>query len=314
MDRLVSVIVPCYNAGSYVADTIRSVLNQTLGELELIVVDSGSQDSSRQIIRDLAGDKRLMLVPLERKDALSAAAARNEGLRRARGEYIKFMDADDVIHPEMLERQLERLRGREDCVASSEWGRFYNNNLSTYTPSRQSVWRDMDAREWLVESWMDARPMTQCGMFLVPRPVLDRVGGWDERLTLIDDFEFFARVMCEARDVLFTPGCPMHYRSGVSGSLSGTKSDRAIESAYLSASAGVDHLLAKRSDERAKRACANIMQDFAYTFYPARPDLTIQAERRARELGGADVEPGGGRKFHLARRLLGWKTARRLVG
>jgi hypothetical protein len=131
---------------------------------------------------------------------------------------------------------------------------------------------------------------------------------------LINDFEFFARVLCASQQVLFTPDCPMHYRSGIAGSLSGTKSEKAIESAYLSASKGVDHLLAKRSDERAKKSCANIMQDFAYTFYPARPDLTIQAERRARELGGADVEPGGGRKFHLARRILGWKTARRLVG
>jgi GT2 family glycosyltransferase len=310
----ISVVMPCYNASKHIADAIRSALEQTFKDVELIVIDSGSQDSSREIIQDFAGDKRLMFVPVERKDAPSAAAARNEGLRRARGEYVKFMDADDVIHPEMLERQLARVQGREDCVASSEWGRFYNDDLSTYTPSRQSVWRDMDAREWLVESWMNARPMTQCGMFLLPRPLLERTGGWDEKLTLIDDFEFFTRVLCASQQVLFTPGCPLYYRSGVTGSLSGATGTKAVESAFLSATAAVDHLLSKRSDARTKKACANIMQDLIYTYYPFCAELAAQAGKRVRELGGADIAPGGGRKFHLLRRLLGWKAARRLVG
>jgi GT2 family glycosyltransferase len=309
----ISVIMPCYNASRHVSQAIRSVLEQTLNEVELIVVDSGSQDSSRAVIRDCAEDKRLLFVQVERKDAPSAAAARNEGFRHARGEYVKFMDADDVIHPEMLARQLERLLGREDCVAASEWGRFYNDDLSTYTPSRQSVWRDMDAREWLVESWMEARPMTQCGMFLLPRPLLERTGGWDERLTLIDDFEFFTRVLCASQQVLFTPGCPLYYRSGVSGSLSGATGTKAVESAFLSATTAVDHLLSKRSDARTKKACANIMQEFVYSYYPACPSLMARAEQRVEELGGSAVEPSGGRKFQILRRLVGWKLARRIV-
>ena len=309
----VSAVMPCYNAGSHLSEAMCSVLEQTHQNLELIVIDSGSSDDSWQVIQSFAGDERVRPLKLERYAGLNAAATRNYGLKVARGEYVKFVDADDVLHREMVQKQFERLQGRNDCVASSEWGRFSGDDLSTYQPSRQSVWRDMDAREWLVESWMDARPMTQCGMFLIPRTLLDRVGGWDERLTLIDDFEFFARVLCEAREVLFTPDCPMYYRSGLSGSLSGTKDDRAIDSAFLSATLGVDHLLAKRTDAQAKRACANIMQDFVYTFYPARPDLREKAEKRVRELGGADIVPGGGGKFHLARRFFGWKLARRLT-
>lgn len=309
----VSVVMPCYNAGKYLGEAIQSVLDQTHRDLELIVVDGGSSDDSWQVIESFREDKRVKPLRIERSDAVNAAATRNRGLNAACGEYVKFVDADDLLHREMVQKQFERMEGRNDCVASSEWGRFYNDDLSTYHPNRQSVWRDMDAREWLVESWMDARPMTQCGMFLIPRVLVDRVGGWDEKLTLIDDFEFFARVLCAANKVLFTPDCPMHYRSGVAGSLSGTKSDKAIESAYLSASMGVDHLLAKLADARSKRACANIMQDFVYTFYPARPDLRAKAEARVRELGGADIAPGGGGKFHLARRFIGWKLARRLT-
>jgi GT2 family glycosyltransferase len=309
----ISVVMPCYNAGKYLGEAIQSVLDQTHRDLELIVVDGGSSDDSWQVIESFLQDQRVKPLRIERSDVLNAAATRNRGLNAACGKYVKFVDADDLLHREMVQKQCERMEGRNDFVASSEWGRFYNDDLSTYNPNRQSVWRDMDAREWLVESWMDARPMTQCGMFLIPRVLLDRVGGWDEKLTLIDDFEFFARVLCAANKVLFTPDCPMHYRSGVAGSLSGTKSDIAIESAFLSASMGVDHLLAKRADARAKRACANIMQDFVYTFYPARPDLRGKAEQRVRELGGADIAPGGGGKFHWARRFVGWKLARRLT-
>ena len=162
----VSVIMPCYNAGKYLAEAIRSVLDQTQRDLELIVVDGGSSDDSWQVIESFLEDKRVKPVRIERSDAPNAAATRNRGLTAARGGYVKFVDADDVLHREMVQKQFERLQGRNDCVASSEWGRFSGDDLSTYQPSRQSGWRDMDAREWLVESWMDARPMTQCGMFL----------------------------------------------------------------------------------------------------------------------------------------------------
>lgn len=307
----VSVVMPCYNAGKYVAEAVRSVLEQTYRDFELITVNDCSTDNTCEMLQSLAEDPRLRIEHLPRNSGQTVAA--NHGLALAQGNFVKFFDADDVMAPRMLELQLQRLQGREDCVASAEWGRFYNDDLSTYRPSRQSVWRDMDAREWLVESWMDARPMMQCGLWLLPKALLDKTGGWDERLSLINDFEFFARILCAANEVLFTPDCPMHYRSGVAGSLSGTKSDKAIESAYLSASMGVDHLLAKLADARAKRACANIMQDFVYTFYPARPDLREKAEKRVRELGGADIAPGGGGKFHLARRFVGWKLARRLT-
>ena len=308
----VSVIMPCYNAGKYLAEAIRSVLEQTFRNLELIVVDGGSSDDSWRVIESFVEDQRVKPVRIERSDAPNAAATRNRGLIAARGEYVKFFDADDLLHREMVQKQVQRLQDRDDCVASSEWGRFSGDDLSTYQPSRQSVWLDMDAREWLVESWMDARPMTQCGMFLIPRALLEKTGGWDERLTLIDDFEFFARVLSAAREVLFTPGCPLYYRSGIVGSLSGTKSDMAIESAYLSARSGVKTLLAKRTDDRAKKACANIMQSFVYEYYPMRLDLMKQAEDTVRTLGGSNVQPGGGRYFHCLRRLIGWKGARRL--
>ena len=77
---------------------------------------------------------------------------------------------------------------RQDAIASSRWGRFYSDDLSTFSLNQQSVWRDMPAIEWLVEAWADAQPMMQCGLWLIPRAIIDTAGGWDESLSLINDF------------------------------------------------------------------------------------------------------------------------------
>jgi hypothetical protein len=178
--------------------------------------------------------------------------------------------------------------------------------------NHQSVWRAMAATDWLVQAWRDARPMTQPGMFLIPRTLLDQASGWDDSLSLIDDFEVLARVLCLSKAVLFTPEVTLYSRSGLPGSLSGQKTRRAVESAFHSLLRGTDHLLGHRSDPAARQNCANVLQDFIYTFYQDHPDLRASMQQRVEELGGSDLEPSGGPRFHHLRRLVGWKAAKRL--
>src|SRR5690606_38229254 len=116
---------------------------------------------------------------------------------------------------------------------------------------------------------------------------------WDERLSLINDFEFFARVLVCATEILYSPGARLYYRSGLPQSLSGRKTRPAVESAFLSISLGTRHLLEAEDSPRTRRACANILQDFDYTYYPNHPDLRGGARARAAELGGSDLSPDG---------------------
>ncbi|MES2922360.1 MAG: glycosyltransferase family 2 protein [Verrucomicrobiota bacterium] len=304
---LVSICIPCHNATPYVGAALESALAQTWPNLEIIVVNDGSTDGSGEVIAEFESRG----VKVIHKHCGSAAKARNCALREAAGDYIKFFDADDLLSPEMVEKQMLRLNGRNDAIASSEWGRFYDE-LSSFQPNPQSVWRDMEATEWLVEAWADARPMMQPGMFLIPREILSKAGSWDEGLTLIDDFEFYARLLCHANQVLFTPGAILYYRSGIAGSLSAQKSPEAIESAYHSLLKGTGHLLELRNDLATRRSCANVLQDFVYSYYPSRADLIFLMKCRVRELGGSELEPDGPPRYHLLRRWVGWRLAKRI--
>ena len=306
--NLVSICIPCHNAVHYVSAALDSLLTQTWENLEIIVVNDGSTDGSEEVLSHY--EKRGVKVIHEKCG--SAAKARNRAWREANGDYIKFFDADDLLSPEMLEKQMSRLNGIQDSVASSEWGRFYNDDTKTYRPNPESVWRDMKATDWLVEACKEARPMMQPGMFLIPRKIIETAGAWDETLSLIDDFEFFTRILCHSTAVLFTPGATLYYRSGVNGSLSQQKSRMAVESAYHSLMQGTKHLLALHDDANARQSCANLLQDFIYTYYPAYPDLYRAVERRVAELGGGNLPPDGPPRFHQLRKIFGWRVARRI--
>ena len=100
----ISIITPCYNASPYIARTIQSVQSQTITDWEMIIVDDGSTDNSAEIIRNLSlVDSRIILV---QKENGGSASARNVGLSYAKGEYIQFLDADDTISPDKIERQI----------------------------------------------------------------------------------------------------------------------------------------------------------------------------------------------------------------
>lgn len=127
----VSVIIPVYNAEKHLEECIRSILSQTLREIEIICVDDGSTDSSAQILTRLSReDSRLVIV---RQENAGAGAARNHGIQLARGKYLSFLDADDFFDPHMLERAFEQAEAeRAELVVFK--ADFYNEKLHTFSP------------------------------------------------------------------------------------------------------------------------------------------------------------------------------------
>lgn len=305
-DAVVSILIPAYNAAEFVEEAVGSALTQTYPHLEVVAVNDGSTDPTGTIL-DAIEDPRLKVV--HQANAGQCAAA-NRAFRESSGELVKFFDADDILAPDYVERQVERLGSDRDRIAMGEWARFYDD------PGEASfealpMYRDASPVDWLAAEWMNARPMMQCALWLIPRNILDQSGLWDERLSLINDFEFFARVLLHSRGILYTPGARLYYRSGLGSSLSGQKSRRAVESALNSLMWGTQHLLEAENSERTRLASANVLQDFVFTFYPDHADLREAAQERVTELGGASIEPDGSPTFQVLRRLMGWKLARR---
>ena len=117
---LVSVIVPCYNMEKYLTDTIASVRSQTFGDWELLVVDDASTDGTMRILHDFSQQDPRIKVAV--KDEHSGIAhTRNRCLQRAKGRYLAFLDADDLWHPEKLEKQLRFMQERQAAFSYTSY-------------------------------------------------------------------------------------------------------------------------------------------------------------------------------------------------
>ena len=307
---LVSICIPAYNAGKYIAEALDSVLGQTYSRIEVIVVNDGSSDETEAVLETYAkADIRLKVFHRPNK---GAAASRNYAFNQSKGELIKFFDADDIMSQSMVEQQVKVLHESQQYIASAEWGRFYNDDINTFQANPEEVWKDMKSVDWIIESLKEGGNMMQPGIFLIPRKIIEKIGGWNEQLSLIDDFEFMIRVLLAAERIRFTPDACLHYRSGITQSLSTQKSRGAMESAYRSTQLGCRYILEKESSERAQKVCANIWQQRVYEFYPACKDLANKAERHVANLGKPSIALPAGPGLKLLAKCIGWKLAKTL--
>jgi hypothetical protein len=159
----------------------------------------------------------------------------------------------------------------------------------------------------------DTGAMMHPSAWLVPRAVADRAGPWDEALSLNDDGEYFCRVLLASAGMAFCPAGRSYYRSGLAGSLSQQRGDRARRSQFRSVELIERHLLAAEDSARTRRASANYYQRFIHDFFPAPADLMLAAARRVTALGGSSLpEPAMGAKTRALAALVGWRTVWRL--
>lgn len=305
---LVSICMPAYNAARYIEEALDSVFRQSYQNIEVIVVNDGSTDRTADI---LAKMQHPALQVFHTANNGQCAAA-NLAYAKSTGQLIKFMDADDIISDNFLESQVKRIGNRNDVIASADWGRFYNDDLNTFTLFKDSIKGDTKPIEWLVASFQNDSAMMQCARWLIPKPVLQRSGVWDERLSLINDFEFFIRVMLHAAEIRFAEGATLYYRSGVPTSLSALKSRKGLESAFHSMDDGISYILAYENSPRTRLVAANSYQSYIYSFYPYQPDLLAIAEKRVRELGGATLLCYAGGLTLFFHKIIGWKLTRHI--
>ncbi|WP_413666197.1 glycosyltransferase family 2 protein [Mucilaginibacter sp. Mucisp86] len=299
--------MPAYNAGKYIGEAVRSILEQTYTNLELIIVNDGSTDDTSIVLKQFADPR----ISIHQQENSGQCAAANKAFNLSKGRLIKFMDADDMISPGYIAEQVNRIGDCEDVVASAAWGRFYNDDINTFKLNEEFIGQDCKPIDWLVSSMDGKQAMMQCALWLIPRAILEQSGLWDERLSLVNDFEFITRVLLHANKIRFAQNAVLYYRSGISNSLSALTSRRGIESAFTSIYKGTTYMLQYENSARVRTAVADCLQNFVYAYYPHHPDIMNKAQQRIDELGGSKAQFPAGGYTKVLNRFIGWKLTQK---
>lgn len=300
----VSVIVSAYNAEKYIQATLESILSQTHKEIEIIIVNDGSTDGTLKIL-EAYSDRGVIVISQENK---GQDIALNNGFKHSTGEYIKFMDSDDLINPEMIELQINAISNSSDLIAYGEWSRFYFDNPDTANFEYLDYWKDSEPIDFIIAS--PEGVMLQCGIMLIPRLLIEKVGAWDERLILYNDTEFFNRIILASKGVKFVPGAKLFYRSGMALSVSAQKGRKYFESTLLAIDLISSQLLEKEDSIRIRTFIANLYQNRYFQLYPMFPDLCMLYQKRLVEYPHSTLKHQGGKMFRFLQIFLGWKITK----
>lgn len=183
----VSIIIPTYNRAAMLKEALESVLAQTYSDYEVLVVDDGSTDNTREVVESLQRPDKIRYIPREHQER---SRTRNYGISQARGEYIAFLDSDDMFLPHKLEKQVALMDQHP------EYGMSYTSALvvdgeGKPLPSGYLA----TASGWIYRDIVFFIPVTvTMPTVMVRAPVLDAVGGFDEKLVRFEDTDMWRRI------------------------------------------------------------------------------------------------------------------------
>lgn len=184
---LISVVIPTYNRGYLIDRAIKSVLNQTYKEFEIIVVDDGSIDNTKEVIESFR-DERIRYI--QYKDNKGANVARNIGIRAAKGDYIAFQDSDDEWLPQKLEKQITILKDAPPDVGlvyTSFWR--INGDKRLYIPSK-----DIEPKEGYIHVNLLKGNFISTQTILLRKKCFEKAGMFDEALPRLQDWDMVIRL------------------------------------------------------------------------------------------------------------------------
>lgn len=182
---LISVVIPVFNGQNTIKETVESVLCQTFQDYELIIINDGSTDSTVEVILSIS-DPRIKLFNYPNA---GLSASRNRGVTHAKGEYISFIDADDLWTPDKLEKQLNKLQENPQAVLAYSWTDYINES-SKFLYSGSHITANGNVYEkLLLTNFLEngSNP-------LIRRQVLTEVGGFDESLSAAEDWDMWLKL------------------------------------------------------------------------------------------------------------------------
>jgi glycosyltransferase involved in cell wall biosynthesis len=196
MNSLISCIVPVFNGELYLAEALESILNQTYRPIEIIVVDDGSTDETPVVTKQYGDWIRSFW-----QENAGPAAARNKGLSEARADFVAFLDADDLWHPEKLERQFARF------CARAELDLCFTHVQNFWVPELEK-----EETQYRNHRFAEPLPGYTTQALLARRVVFDRVGRFNSSLRACDDTDWFLRAIDQGVVIDMLPEVLVHRR------------------------------------------------------------------------------------------------------
>jgi glycosyltransferase involved in cell wall biosynthesis len=208
---LVSVIIPCFNARAWIGATLDSVFAQRGVDIEVILVDDGSQDGSAELVHE-----QFPQVTVYRTANRGPSSARNLGTQSSKGEFIQYLDADDLLAPDKLQTQLASLQSSGAEVAYGDWLKF------CLLPDGAKLVKAQFTRQLGSSPEIDLFTGFWCppAAYLIRRTVVDRVGGWHPNLPVIQDARFMLDCALQGASFIYCAGPMAEYRMHERGSVS----------------------------------------------------------------------------------------------
>ena len=216
---LVTVIITCYNKARYIPDAIQSVLNQTYSNIECILIDDGSTDNSGDIVRKYRDNDNRLRYFLKKKEG--AGSARNFGVEKSQGKWIQFLDGDDYLSIDKIEKTMEyvdKLSYDEDVVFYSDY-KIIRENQPGF--EKEFRFKQLNTEQLIKELigrkfGLDAPTPLHVNNTFHKREIFKKIN-FDESLTCFEDYLFFYRQLSTGVQFIHTPCIGMTYRSNPEG-------------------------------------------------------------------------------------------------
>lgn len=209
MCTLVSVLIPAFNAEKTIAQTLDSVFNQTYKPIEIIVINDGSTDHTLNTLKNY--QDRVHIISTENR---GVSYARNLAFLKSTGDYIQYLDADDLLTPEKIQLQVAALQINDADVAYGDWQRFVwtEDNIQIKSTVQRRIKENIEV-ELFTDFWCPPAAL------LYSRRIADELK-WNEKLPVIQDARYLLDAAICRGKFIYTPGVMALYREGQQGSLS----------------------------------------------------------------------------------------------
>ncbi len=297
-----------YNAEKYIGEAIESIQNQTYKNLEIIIVDDGSSDNSYEIAKKY--QNIYFNIILHRQKNQGPGAARNSAFSLSSGEYIQYLDADDLLAPRKIELQVRELLRHDKKT-------FVFGNVVEFTESISDgkffnfpFFKNYDNPIELLKDFWSSSGMIATHSFIVSRELIQNCGLWNETWILNEDGEFISRLISESTKAIYLSHSFSYYRKGNTTSLNSTRTERHYISQFDSYDSYYNIYKYKfDKDPSLLMALAKRYSLLIYNMYPNFPSLRKEVEKKLFALGLNKPIIVGSKKFVLLAKLIGFYNA-----